>query len=63
MDFQLSDGQQNLKQMVHWLAENEVRKMSLEADKAHGVPDDFLLKLKKMGVSQGASGAADDLGQ
>ncbi len=59
MEFRLSDSQHNVRQMVHWLAENEIRKVSLQADRAHGFEDDFLLKLKKMGVTQDAAGAAE----
>jgi acyl-CoA dehydrogenase len=53
MEFRLTDGQENIKNLVHWLAENEVRKYSLEADKAHRVPDEFLLKLQQMGITGG----------
>src|SRR5688572_18322076 len=59
MDFRPTDSQQNIKQMVHWLAENKVRPVSLAADQSHGFDPSFLLELKQMGVSQGATEGED----
>lgn len=59
MDFELTEAQQNVRQLVHWLAVNKIRPRSLEADRNHGWPNDFLLELQKMGVTQTASSAAD----
>lgn len=67
MEFKLTDGQQNIKNLVHWLAETEVRKYALEADRAHRVPDEFLLRLQQMGVTGGLAttpeGEISDIGQ
>lgn len=54
MDFSLTETQKNLRQLTHWLAENQIRPRSLEADKNHGWPDDFMLELQQMGVTGGA---------
>jgi acyl-CoA dehydrogenase len=59
MDFTLTPGQENIRQLTHWLAENEIRPLSLAADRQHHFPDAFLLKLKQMGVTQGATEAED----
>lgn len=59
MDFTLTPGQENIRQLTHWIAEHEIRPVSLEADRQHHFPDPFLLKLKQMGVSQGATEAED----
>lgn len=53
MEFKLTDGQENIKNLVHWLAETKVRQYSLEADRAHRVPEKFLLELQQMGVTGG----------
>src|SRR5262245_51656290 len=55
MDFKLTDGQENIKTLLHWLAENEVRKYSLEADRAHKTPNELLLKLQSMGITGGVA--------
>ena len=60
MEFTLTDGQQNIKQLLHWLAESEIRKVSLEADRNHGFDGDFLLRLQDMGVSMTRSTGAED---
>ncbi|MEQ9499648.1 MAG: acyl-CoA dehydrogenase family protein [Deltaproteobacteria bacterium] len=59
MEFELTDSQQNVRQLVHWLAKERIRPLSLQADRDHGWPNDFLLELKQMGVSQSASSADD----
>jgi acyl-CoA dehydrogenase len=53
IDFQLSEMQDNIRQMVHWFAENEVRPISLEADRTHQIPREFLIKVKEMGITMG----------
>ena len=56
IDFTLSEMQDTVRQMVHWLAENEVRPLALEADRTHKIPDAFLLKMREMNISSGAIG-------
>lgn len=53
IDFQLSEMQDNIRQMVHWFAENEVRPLALEADRTHQVSMAFLKKVKELGISMG----------
>jgi len=55
MDFSLTEIQQNLREMAHWLAEHKIRPLSLAADRDHRWPDDFLLELHQMGVSGGGA--------
>ena len=43
VDFQLSPKQAQLREFAHQFAEHIIRPMSLEADRRHGWPDDFLL--------------------
>ena len=68
IDFQLSEMQDNVRQMVHWFAENEVRPISLEADRTHQIPREFLVKVKEMGITMGpvpasAGGEGDGAGE
>src|SRR5439155_10764422 len=53
IDFELSEMQDTVRQMIHWLAENEIRPIALEADRNHRIPDAFLLKCREMGLSSG----------
>lgn len=67
IDFTLSEMQDTVRQMVHWLAENEIRPIALEADRTHQIPDAFLRKAKELGISSGAisrraGGEGDGLG-
>ena len=45
MDFELTEAQQNVRQLVHWLAKERIRPLSLEADANHTWPNEFLLEL------------------
>ena len=60
IDFQLNDTLQGVRDMLHFVAESEVRKVSLAADRAHGFEDAFLRKVKEMGISQGALSRGDE---
>lgn len=53
VDFELSEAQDNVRQMVHWFAENEVRPIALEADRSHQIPIEFLRKVKELGITMG----------
>jgi acyl-CoA dehydrogenase len=59
MEFKLTEGQENIRNLVHWLAENKVRKHSLDADKNHAVPNEFLLELQQMGITGGMATTAE----
>ncbi len=52
-EFELSEGMKNIKNMVHWFAKTEIRSLSIEADRKHGVPEEFLMKIVKMGITGG----------
>lgn len=55
ISFELSQEQKQTKEMVHWFAKNEMRPISLLADQLKRVPDEWLVKVNKMGISGGAS--------
>jgi acyl-CoA dehydrogenase len=54
IDFTLSEMQDTVRQMVHWLAETEIRPIALESDRNHRIPDEFLRKMREMNISSGA---------
>jgi len=53
ISFALSEMQDNVRQMIHWFAENEVRPIALEADRSHEIPMAFHRKVKDLGISMG----------
>jgi acyl-CoA dehydrogenase len=60
IDFQLDETLQGVRDMLHWFAQEEVRPIALQADRAHAFPDAFLRKVKEMGISMGALSRAED---
>lgn len=54
IDFEYSQAQKNVRDMAHWLAESEVRPVSLQADREGAFPEALLRKLMVMGVGGGA---------
>jgi acyl-CoA dehydrogenase len=54
IDFELTDAQNNIKGMLHWFAESEMRPVSLQADREHQVPDELLQKTVQYGISMSA---------
>jgi acyl-CoA dehydrogenase len=48
IDFELTGSQKQLKEMAHQFAKHAVRPISLEADKLHKIPQDFLERLSMM---------------
>ncbi len=48
VDFEPTSQQHQVKEFIHHFAESVVRPMSLEADRAHRTPDEFLLRLVAM---------------
>lgn len=50
IDFKLSEQQNQIKEMTHWFAENEIRPIAMEADRQERVPDDWLEKVNSMGI-------------
>jgi len=53
IDFELTEAQRNIKQFLHWFAENKMRPISLQADKEGDVPRGFLMEVTNMGISAG----------
>ncbi|RME74208.1 MAG: acyl-CoA dehydrogenase [Planctomycetota bacterium] len=53
-EFTLTPGQENIRQMMHYIAKERVRPLALQADKDGKYPDDFLLELQQMGIHGGA---------
>jgi acyl-CoA dehydrogenase len=54
ISFTLNETLNGVREFLHYFAENEVRPVSLAADRAGGFTDDFLRKVKEMGISMGA---------
>lgn len=50
ISFELSEQQKQIKEMTHWFAENEIRRIAMEADKMEKVPDEWLDNVNKMGI-------------
>lgn len=48
IDFELTPQQAQVKEMVHQFAKAIVRPISLQADKDHRIPDEFMLRLANM---------------
>jgi acyl-CoA dehydrogenase len=48
IDFELTTKQAQVKELVHQFAKNVVRPISLQADKDHRIPDDFMMRLVQM---------------
>jgi acyl-CoA dehydrogenase len=60
-EFELTEQQRQMKEMIHSFAASVVRPMSLEADRLHRIPDDFLQRLGMMSamMPQAANAAAE----
>lgn len=55
ISFELSPQQKQIKELVHWFAKNEMRPISLEADKMEKVPDEWLERVNKLGIQLNTS--------
>ncbi|MEI3612314.1 acyl-CoA dehydrogenase family protein [Pseudogracilibacillus sp. SO30301A] len=55
ISFELSEQQHQIREMTHWFAENEIRPISLEADRLGYVPEDWLQKINQFGVQLNTS--------
>ncbi|GGA33661.1 acyl-CoA dehydrogenase [Kroppenstedtia guangzhouensis] len=60
ISYKLSPHQQQVKDVVHWFAENEMRPLSMEADRLGKVPDDWLNKINQLGIQLNTSSFGDD---
>ncbi|WP_139892330.1 acyl-CoA dehydrogenase family protein [Bacillus sp. D386] len=49
--YELTPHQSQVKEVVHWFAENEMRPVSMIADQLKKVPDDWLDKVNQLGIS------------
>lgn len=59
ISFELSPHHNQVKEIVHWFAENEMRPISMEADRLKKVPDEWLEKINKIGISLSTSSFGD----
>src|SRR5699024_6094734 len=53
--FKLSEQQNQIKEMTHWFAENEIRPFAMDAEKLGRVPDDWLANVNKMCIQLNTS--------
>src|SRR5688572_8729691 len=62
-EFELTEQQRQSREMIHGFAESVVRPISLEADRSHRIPDDFLQRLGMMASAMpGARQAMEEMG-
>jgi acyl-CoA dehydrogenase len=55
ISYELTPHQNQVKDIVHWFAENEMRPIAILADKFEKVPDDWLRKINSLGISMSTS--------
>ena len=60
ISYELTSHQSQVKEVVHWFAENEMRPISMIADELKKVPDDWLEKINQLGISLSMSSFGDD---
>src|SRR5262245_46270480 len=48
VEFELTSSQKQIQEFAHQFAESVVRPISLQADREHKLPEDFLLRLQAM---------------
>jgi Acyl-CoA dehydrogenase, C-terminal domain./Acyl-CoA dehydrogenase, middle domain./Acyl-CoA dehydrogenase, N-terminal domain. len=56
ISFELSERQQQMKELAHWLAENEIRPIAMEAERMKRVPEQWLQKINQMGIHLNPAG-------
>ena len=57
ISFELTKQQKQIRDLVHYFAQAEIRPISMIADKLERVPDEWLQKVNKMGISLSTSAA------
>lgn len=57
LDFQLTEGQKSIREMVHWFAKTEIRPRAIEADRNHRAPEDLIRKVHEMGITMSQEAA------
>jgi acyl-CoA dehydrogenase len=60
ISYEMSAHQKQIKEIVHWFAENEMRPISLLADQLAEVPEDWLKKVNTLGISMTTSSFGED---
>jgi acyl-CoA dehydrogenase len=55
IDLELTDAQQNVREMLHWFAKTEMRPIALESDRTSKIPLSFFKKTMEMGLAGGTS--------
>lgn len=60
---ELTAQQKQVKDVVHWFAENEMRPISLLADQLADVPEDWLKKVNSLGISMSTSSFGEGEGK
>ncbi len=63
ISYELSPHQAQVRDVVHWFAENEIRPISLLADEQKKVPDDWLQRVNQMGLSLSMSSFGEKAGE
>lgn len=63
IDFELSEQQNQIKEMTHWFAENEIRPIAMEAEKLGDVPYEWLQKINSMGIQLNTSSFGGSSGE
>ncbi len=58
IEFTLTQKQQDLSAAIHGLAKNVIRPQSLAWDRAHGIPEEFLIRFSMMAASMGGPAGA-----
>jgi acyl-CoA dehydrogenase len=60
IDYKLSAHQSQVKEIVHWFAENEIRPVSMISDQLKKVPDEWLQKVNTLGITLSTSSFGSD---
>lgn len=51
IEIKYSPAMENVKNLLHWFAENKMRPIARQADREYDVPKDFLMEVQKMGIA------------
>jgi acyl-CoA dehydrogenase len=53
VDFRLDERHENIRSLIHWFGETQIRPVSLQADRDRRFPDALILQMVKMGLASG----------
>jgi acyl-CoA dehydrogenase len=59
IDFQLSKTEQAAREAAHFIAEKELRPISLECDHTESIPDSFFQRMKRIGATRAPTGTGE----